>query len=180
MRPEHISVWTALNLSPPRISSLFCFGDVCNCCVFFFSVFVAKTKNPLLPSVFSPSFPHFNMQIDVCKILAYLHMTPGTQLVFFPPLKKTKKKQKHKSAVQFSAPQSDPVETVWLLLAHNKMIIFILSSTLLCLWCAPISQTSENWQTIKTDLLVFFVFLRQRDRGKLKARRKGGVYLDRL
>lgn len=29
---------------------------------------------------FSLSFPYFNMQIDVCKNLAYLHMTPGTQL----------------------------------------------------------------------------------------------------
>lgn len=143
MRPEHISVWTVLNLylgvcflAPLHILR------ACACVVLVMIVIAQwhenqvlsedtsahsleesirqrrRETNPLLPSVFS-AFPIFQYADRCLQNLAYLHMTPGTPL--YP--EKT-------STVQFSAQLSDSTATVWLLLAHNKMIIFILSSTL--------------------------------------------------
>lgn len=76
-------------------------------------------------------------------------------------------------AARFSAPLCYSAETVWLLLAHNKMIIFILSSTLrafdaqryLSIWKLTDSATVVTLPLQEDDEAD--LHLRQRDQRKL-------------
>lgn len=83
-------------------------------------------------SLFFFLFPIFQYADRCLQNLAYLHMTPGTQL--------SPEKQERCSILRTA--ERVYGKTVRLLLAHNnKMIIFYpFFNSLLCLWCAPMSQ----------------------------------------
>lgn len=134
-----------------------------------------KTNPSLLQFL---SFPYFNMQIDVCKS----GLSPYDPWdVAFP--RKTR-------ALFNSQPRlSDSMETVWLLLAHNKMIIFyFLSSTFFCS-AFDVYQISPHLRADKTVLALPRTHFKEGDESDLfpcdneinkylRSDRRSGVYLD--